>query len=451
MYDLMVLGGGPAGYCAAERAGEAGLRVVLFEKRSLGGVCLNEGCIPSKALLNSAKIYESALHGAAYGVTVTGAALDHAAVIARKKKVVRTLVAGVKAKMKHAGVTVVEGEARLTGRTDEGFAAQCAGDTYAARRLLIATGSEPATPPIPGLREALASGFALTNREVLDLPAAPAHLAIIGGGVIGLEMASYYHAAGSRVTVVEMLDHIAGNTDAEIGRRLQKQLEAAGIVFHLSARVTAVGEGALVFEKDGQASRLPCDNVLVSVGRRPVTEGYGLETLSVALERGAIATDERLRTSVPGVWAAGDVNGRSMLAHTAYREAEVAVSDMLGRRDTMRYDAIPAVIYTKPEVACVGVTPLEAADAEVIDLPFQYSGRYVAEVERGDGLARVLFERKTGRLIGAHLYGSYASEIIWGAAALIEGEFRAADIREIVFPHPTVSEILREAAWASKL
>ena len=164
-----------------------------------------------------------------------------------------------------------------------------------------------------------------------------------------------------------------------------KQLEAAGIVFHLSARVTAVGEGALVCEKDGQASRLPCDNVLVSVGRRPVTEGYGLETLSVALERGAIATDERLRTSVPGVWAAGDVNGRSMLAHTAYREAEVAVSDMLGRRDTMRYDAIPAVIYTKPEVACVGVTPLEAADAEVIDLPFQYSGRYVAEVERATG------------------------------------------------------------------
>lgn len=455
MFDLMVLGGGPAGYCAAERAGEAGLKVVLFEKRSLGGVCLNEGCIPSKALLNSAKLYESAVHGEPYGVTVKEASLNHAAVIARKAKVVRALVSGVKAKMKHAGVTVVEGEATLTGRTAEGFGAVCGGQTYEARRLLIASGSEPVAPPIPGLREGLASGFAVTNREVLDLTAAPGHLVVIGGGVIGLEMASYYHTAGSKVTIVEMLDHIAGQTDDEIGRRLQKQLEASGVVFHLSAKVTGVEKDAVVFEKDGQTRRVDCDKVLLSIGRRAVTAGFGLETLSVALERGAVVTDERMRTSVAGVWAAGDVNGRSMLAHTAYREAEVAVNDMLGRRDVMRYDAIPAVIYTKPEVAGVGPTAAQAKaqglEVEVVELPLQYAGRYVAEVERGDGMARVLFDRRTRRLIGVHLYGSYASEMIWGAAAMIEGEYRVEDIREVVFPHPTVSEIIREAAWASKL
>lgn len=455
MYDLMILGGGPAGYCAAERAGEAGLSVILFEKRSLGGVCLNEGCIPSKALLHSAKLYESALHGGDYGVTIAGASLDHAAVIARKNKVVRALVAGVRARMKHAGVTVAEGEAALAGRIGEGFAAECGGQAYKARRLLIAAGSEPVVPPVPGLREGLAAGFVLTNREALDLPAPPERLAVIGGGVIGLEMASYYRSAGSRVTVVEMLDHIAGLTDEEIGRRLQKQLEKDGVAFHLSARVTAVEKDAVVFEKDGQSRRIACDRALLSVGRRAVTAGYGLETLGVALDRGAVATDARMRTSTAGVWAAGDVNGKSMLAHTAYREAEVAVCDMLGRRDVMRYDAIPAVIYTKPEAAGVGLTAAQAReaglDAECVDLPFQYSGRYVAEVERGDGLARALFDRKTRRLLGAHLYGSYASEMIWGAAACVEGEFRVEDLRQIVFPHPTVSEIIREAAWASKL
>jgi dihydrolipoamide dehydrogenase len=238
-------------------------------------VCLNEGCIPSKAFLHSAKLYEAALHGANYGVTITGASLDHAAVVARKNKVVRTLVAGVKAKMKHAGVAVVEGEARLTGRTVEGFAAECGGEAYEARRLLIAVGSEPIVPPIPGLREGLNAGFALTNREALDLPAPPEHLVIIGGGVIGLEMASYYRSAGSQVTVVEMLDHVAGLTDEEIGRRLQKQLEKDGVAFHLSARVTAVEKDAVVFERDGRSERIACDKALLSIGRRAVTSGYG--------------------------------------------------------------------------------------------------------------------------------------------------------------------------------
>ena len=222
MYDLIVIGGGPGGYLAAERAARAGLKTLLFEKRALGGVCLNEGCIPSKALLNSAKTYEHALHSASYGVTCTGVAIDQKAVVARKNRVVRTLVSGVKGKMKAHGVTVVMAEAAITGKTADGFTVSAEGQTYTGKKLIIATGSSAVVPPIPGVQENLGS-FVLTNREVLDLQEIPGKLTVIGGGVIGLEMAAYYAAVGSQVTVIEMLDHIAGATDREIGIMLQKE------------------------------------------------------------------------------------------------------------------------------------------------------------------------------------------------------------------------------------
>ena len=224
LFDLIVIGGGPGGYLAAERAARAGKKTILFEKRALGGVCLNEGCIPSKALLNSAKHYEHALHGAAYGVSCGDVTIDQKAVIARKEKVVRTLVSGVKGKMRAHGVTVVMEEAVITGKTAEGFTVRAAGKDYAGKNLIIATGSSPAVPPIPGVRENLGS-FVLTNREILEPTEIPEKLTVIGGGVIGLEMAAYYATVGSKVTVVEMLDHIAGATDREIGMMLQKELE----------------------------------------------------------------------------------------------------------------------------------------------------------------------------------------------------------------------------------
>ena len=232
-YDLIVIGGGPGGYLAAERASQRGLKTLLFEKRSLGGVCLNEGCIPSKALLNSAKTYEHALHAADYGVTVTGVSIDQNKVVARKNKVVRTLVSGVKAKMRAHGVTVVMAEAVITGKNAEGFAVSAAGTEYTGKNLIIATGSSAAVPPIPGVQENLGS-FVLTNREILDLTEIPEKLTVIGGGVIGLEMAAYYAAVGAKVTVIEMLDHIAGATDREIGTMLQKELERKGVTFLLS-------------------------------------------------------------------------------------------------------------------------------------------------------------------------------------------------------------------------
>ena len=450
MQDLIILGGGPAGYLAAERAAHRGMKVTLFEMRELGGVCLNEGCIPSKALLNSAKVYEHAKNGRKFGVLTQDITLDHKLVEQRRAKVVRTLVAGVKAKMKSGGIEVIKDKGTILGRVDGGFAVEGGGQRVEAKRLLIATGSSPVTPPIPGLKEALESGFALTNREVLELKEVPKELVIIGGGVIGLEMAAYYNVAGSHVTVVEMLDHIAGPTDREISELLKKSCADAGIDFQLGTRVTALTQDSVKAELDGAEREYKADKVLLSIGRRANLTGYGLETLGVETSRTGIVTDDHLRTNVEGVYAAGDVNGRIMLAHTAYRESEVAINTMLGERDVMRYNAIPSVIYTLPEVASVGMTEEEAKsrgiEYDVKKLSMRYSGRFVAENE-GDGLCKILVDKKTRTVLGVHMLGTYASEIIWGAAQLIETELTVSDAREIVFPHPTVSEIIREVLW----
>ena len=450
-YDLMVIGGGPGGYDAAERAGEQGLKVVLFEKRALGGVCLNEGCIPTKTFLNSAKFYSHALHGENFGVIAKEVTFDHAKVVKRKKKVVRTLVAGVGMKMKQNNVTVIPKFARITGKADDGFTAEADGEVFAAPKLIIATGSEPVVPPIPGLKEGLESGFVMTSREILDLEKLPGSLVVIGGGVIGLEMACYFATVGVRVTVIEMLDRIAGNTDIDISNTLMKIYMGQGMEFYLSSKVTSVGSGSVTFEKDGSTRTVQADAVLLSAGRRPSTGGIGLETIGVYTERGAIVTDEFMRTNVAGVYAVGDVNGKSMLAHTAYREADVAVNHIAGKKDRMRYNAVPSVIYTNPEVAVVGETEESAKakglDVRTVRLPLTYSGRYVAEVDRGEGFCKLVLDKGTNRLLGVHMIGSYVSAIIYGAALMLETELPAEQLKKVIFPHPTVSEIIREALF----
>lgn len=305
-------------------------------------------------------------------------------------------------------------------------------------------------PPIPGVKENLGD-FVLTNREVLELPEVPKNFVIIGGGVIGLEMAAYFNTAGSEVTVIEMLDHIAGANDSEICAMLQKDYTKKGVIFKLNSKVMEVKSDAVVYEADGQTLEAKADKVLCSIGRRPVTQGIGLESIGVYVERGAIVTDAHCLTNIPGVYAAGDVNGKSMLAHTAYREAEVAINTILGKRDIMRYFAIPAVIYTSPEVAGVGETE-DTAKAKGIaydcaKLPMIYSGRFVAENEGVDGICKILVEKASRKLIGVHIMGAYASEMIYGAALMLETEMRVNDVKELVFPHPTVCEIIREGIF----
>ncbi|GHU68862.1 dihydrolipoyl dehydrogenase [Clostridia bacterium] len=450
MYDLIILGGGPAGYRAAERAVAKGFKTLLFEKRSLGGVCLNEGCIPSKTLLYSAKLYDYAKGGSAkYGVTSENAKLDHTAVIRRKNKVVKKLTLGVGMALKAAGVEVVSEEASIKGRVEGGYAVISSGQEYVGARLLIATGSAPVLPPIEGLAAALESGFALTNREALDLPAVPASIVIVGGGVIGLEMASYFRSAGSDVTVVEMLNSIGGPIDGEIAGILQKAYEKKGVKFQLGTAAAKFEQGAVIVKAGDTLSSIPCEKALVCIGRKPVLP-VGIESLNISLNRGAIVTDEQLLTSALNVWAAGDVNGKSMLAHTAYREAEVAVNNMAGESDTMGYTAIPSVIYTNPEVAMCGDTLASAlsrgVDAIERKVSMQHAGRFVAENEGGDGVFKMVLD-KAGRILGVSILGNSASEIIFGASLMMGREMNAHDVERIVFPHPTVSEIYRETVF----
>jgi len=450
MYDLIIIGGGPAGYVAAERAGHKGLKVLLFEKKSMGGVCLNEGCIPTKTLLYSAKTYENALHGDKYGVYGENIRFDFSKIMARKNKVVKKLVAGVEGKMKMHQVTVVKGDAMIQGRSPKGVEVSCGGESYLGANLLICTGSEAFVPPIPGLAEA--GDIILTNREILDLKEQPKSLVIIGGGVIGMEFASFYNSLGTSVTVIEMLPEILGQNDFEISAMLRDNYAKRGINFNLNAKVVKIEGNKVHFEKDGQTQVIEGEKILVSVGRRPVTKGFGLENLNVELLKGGIKVDEKMRTNVPNVFAAGDVTGFSLLAHTASREGEVVVNNLTGRADRMRYNAIPGVVYTNPEVSGVGETE-ESAKAKglaykVAKLPMAYAGRFVAENEGGAGLCKVLVGAKHGEVIGVHMIGNPSSEMIYGACMAIEQEMTLAQMEEVVFPHPTVSEIFKETIFA---
>ena len=415
MIDLLIIGGGPAGYVAAERAGHHGLQVVLFEKKSMGGVCLNEGCIPTKTLLYSAKTYENALHGDKYGVYGENIRFDYGKILARKNKIVRKLVAGVKSKMKENNVTVIDGEAMIQGRSEKGVEVTCNGESYLVKNLLICTGSEASVPPIPGLAEA--GDTILTNREILDLKELPQSLVVIGGGVIGMEFASFYNSLGVKVTIVEMLPEILGGLDFEISAMLRDIYAKKGIEFNLNAKVVQIDGNKVVFEKEGKTETIEGDKILISVGRRAVTKGFGLENLNVEMTRTGIKVDEKMRTNVPGVYAAGDVTGFSLLAHTASREGEVVVNNLTGRIDTMRYNAIPGVVYTNPEVAGVGETE-ETAKAKgiayrVAKLPMTFAGRFVAENEGGNGLCKILVGEKHGEVIGVHMLGNPCSEIIY--------------------------------------
>ena len=444
-YQVAIIGGGPAGYTAAETAGKAGLSVVLFEKQNLGGVCLNEGCIPTKTLLYSAKTYDAARYASKYAVHVSEVSFDLPKIIARKQKVVRKLVLGVKGKLTAHGVNIVQGEATIIDKNT----VECGGETYDCENLILCTGSETFVPPISGVDTV---PF-WTHRDALDNKELPASLAIIGGGVIGIEFASFFNSLGVQVTVIEMLDEILGGMDKELSALLRAEYAKRGIKFLLSTKVVGLSQtegGAVVSYENAEGSgNVVAEKLLMSVGRRPVTKGFGLENLNLEkTERGAVKVDEKMQTSVPGVYVCGDLTGFSLLAHTAVREAEVAVHSILGKEDTMSYRAIPGVVYTNPEIAGVGETE-ESASAkgitcQVIKLPMAYSGRFVAENEGVNGVCKVLLDEQE-RVIGAHVLGNPASEIITLAGTAIELGLTAAQWKKIVFPHPTVGEIFREA------
>ena len=449
-YQLIIIGGGPAGYTAAEAAGKAGLSVLLIEKQNLGGVCLNEGCIPTKTLLYSAKTYDGARHASKYAVTVPEVSFDLPKIIARKAKVVRKLVLGVKAKLTAHNVTILAGEAQIVDKNH----VTCAGEVYECENLLLCTGSETFVPPIPGVQTV----DYWTHREALDSKELPESLVVVGGGVIGMEFASFFNSLGVDVTVVEMMDEILGGMDKELSALLRADYAKRGIKFLLSTKVISIAQttdesvqGVVVhYENTDGVGSVSAQRLLMSVGRRPVTKGFGLENLNLELtERGTIRVDEQMQSSVSGVYVCGDLTGFSLLAHTAVREAEVAVHTIIGKEDAMSYRAIPGVVYTNPEIAGVGQTE-ESLQAKgiayrAVKLPMAYSGRFVAENEGVNGVCKVLLSETDDRVLGAHVLGNPASEIITLAAMAIDLELTAVAWKKIIFPHPTVSEIFREA------
>ena len=437
-FDLIIIGGGPAGYKAAELAAE-NFEVALFERGEPGGVCLNAGCVPTKSLLHIAKEIYAAKSLTEFGLEPLTGDIDTVKLMKKKERHIRTLRAGVASALRNAGVKVYAERAEIAGRRGDEFVVRAPSGEYAAKRLLIAAGSEPVMPPIQGLEEGLKSGFVTDSTGALDIKRIPRKYVVIGGGVIGAEMASLYAMLGAEVTLFEATDSLTAVPDTDMKALLKKSLERLGVKVHLSSFVRGIAPGLVTATSDGKGIEAEADEVLVCAGRRPVLSGYGLETLSPAVAAG-IVTDEYMRTSVPGMWAAGDVNGKMMLAHKAYREAETAVEDMLGKSEKIRYDTVPQVVYTIPEFASVGVT--EGEGLVVKKVPAAYSARYVAESDTKDGFIKFVIDPSTNTLKGAFAAVPYASEIIGTLAAFIQLKTPISQINTLSFPHPSVAELI---------
>ena len=442
-YNLIVIGSGPGGYIAAQRAGALGKKVLLIERDNLGGVCTNVGCIPTKSLLNSAKHYRYAQESEAMGVSAEKVTFDLTKAMAWKKDTVETLRSGIAFLMKVAKADVVFGEAVCL----DANRVQVGQEVYQGENIIIATGSSPAVPPIPGSN----LPNVLTSTEILSLEKLPASLVVIGGGVIGVEFASFFASVGVEVAVIEMMDEILPMVDKDMAKLIRREMKP--VEFYLSSKVTEIKKDGVLFTNEkGESQELKGEMVLLSVGRRPNLEA--VKNLKLDINRGGIVVDETLRTNIPNIYAIGDVNGKSLLAHSASRMAEVVVSNLYGKgKQKMRYNAIPWAVYGMPEVAGCGLTEDEAKrqGREVLSATDQMrsNGRFLAENgKRAAGLCKVVVDAKSRAILGVHLLGPYSSEIIYGAAAIIEAELRIEDVKEIVFPHPSVSEIIRDTLYA---
>ena len=441
-YFLAIIGGGPAGYTAAEKASKAGKDVVLFEQNAVGGTCLNVGCIPTKSLLYGAKQYYNATHAQKYGVTAENVTFDFAAMQKRKTIVVRKLVAGIKQRLNNEHCTLITGFANVESRTDKLVTISCNGEIYEAENLMICTGSTNFVPPIPGIKD---NPAVWDSTDALNATELPKSIIIVGGGVIGMEFATLYHELGIPVTVIEALPTILPNLDPEVVTVLAEKYKKSGITILTETRVESINGNELT--ANGQ--KLTADKILVSVGRRANLNG--LDALKdIELNRGAIVIDDFCKTSLPNVYACGDVTGKIMLAHVAARQAEVAVGRMLKIIPLQRiaYNAIPSVVYTNPEIASVGITEAQAAElqieTEVRRLPMTFSGRFMAENEGETGLCKMIIDAKNHSVLGVHMIGNPCSEFVSAASFAVRMGYTTAEFEQVVFPHPTVSEILHE-------
>jgi dihydrolipoamide dehydrogenase len=448
-YDIAVIGGGPAGYIGAIKAARLGARTVLVEKDELGGTCLNRGCIPTKTLLKTAELAHEIAGAARRGIILDGGVkIDMAAAVKEKNRVVKKLTAGVGALLKANGVEVIRGEGKLSGRAGEGFALTAGGNPLTAKKVLLAGGSQAAKLPIPGLE----LPGVLGSTEILDLEEIPPRLAIIGGGVIGVEMAMIFQSFGSKITIIEAMPRILPLMDAAVSALIHKTLAARGAAVFTGTglqKIEKKGAALTLVLADGKA--VEADKVLVSIGRTADLSALG--GLAVRTEKGKITVNEYMETSVPGVFAPGDINGKKMLAHAAFKMAETAAENALaqlggGTPKKAELAFTPSVVYSFPEAASVGLTQEEAEKAGPAAagyFPLAANGRALAS-GAGEGFVKVLADPQYGKILGVHLAGQGVSEIVNEAAALMAMEITVHELAEIIHGHPTVSEALMEAA-----
>ncbi len=442
-YDVAVLGGGPGGYVAAIRLAKLGKKAVLIEKDNVGGTCLNRGCIPTKALLHSAEVYEQALHAADYGVFVEGASYDYTKIAGKKDEVVGKLRGGIEFLLKKAGVDVIKGTGVVEAK---GKITVDGKESVEADDIIIATGSKPSKVPIPGID----SEGVVDSDGVLAFTQAPESLVIIGGGVIGIEFASLFNALGKKVTVIEMLPKILGNVDDDITQRTHTLLKKQGIDIFTSAKVTKIEKGGTVyFEMDGETKSVKAQTCVVAIGRSPVTSEIGLEALGLKMNRGFVEVDERMKTNVDGIYAIGDITGKAQLAHVASEQGLVAAHNIAGQDKRMRYDVIPACIYTRPEIASVGITEAAAKEKGINVKTGSFlpaaNGKSMIAGEQS-GIVKVVTDADTGEILGAHLMCHRATDMIAEVCAAMRAEGTIEELSDTVHPHPTVSEMIMEAA-----
>lgn len=448
-YDVAVIGGGPGGYVAAIRAAQLGGKVLLVEKENMGGVCLNRGCIPTKALLKSAEKWEDLARCAEFGLRADNIGFDFGAVMERKNKIVAGLRGGIEQLVKSNDITVVRGAAALTAARHLEVSTETGQEGFAADKIIIATGSVPSTIPVPG-RDLPA---VITSDELLELTEIPKSMLVIGAGVVGIEFSAIMKAFGCEVTVVEMLPTILPMVDSDLVKRMGLVLRKQGIKTLAGAKVTGIEEapdGVLVKVDTGKGvQEFSVEKVLVAAGRRPVTEELGLDAAGVAYDRGGITVNEYMETNVPGIYAIGDVTGLCMLAHTASSAGVVAAENAMGVHAVIDYSAIPSCIFTTPEIAMVGLTE-EEAKAQDIDFKsskfnFAANGKAVTMGET-DGLVKIIADTATGRVLGMHILGPHASDLIMEGALAIRNGLTAKDIAHTIHPHPTLSETVMESA-----
>lgn len=444
-YDIVVLGGGPGGYVAAIKAAQLGAKTALIEKEKVGGVCLNIGCIPTKTLLRSAKVYEDLMNSEKFGIDIldkSSVKINWPNMQKRKDGIVSRLTGGVKILLKQNGVDVYDG----FGEAVDKNTIKVNDETIKTKNLIVATGSSAAIPKTPGLIEAFEKEFAITSTEALSLDKVPKDFIVIGGGVVGVEFAALYNALGSNVTILQRSE-ILRTLDKDVRETLEKILKNKGINLVYGVDIERYENNNIICKVNGEAKTFSADKILISMGRTPNLKG--IEKLNLDIHKGAIVTDEGLRTNVPGVYAIGDVNGKYMLAHVASAEGIIAVENIMGKNEKINYDKVPSCIYTFPEVGVVGLTEEEAIKRghKVITsiFPMTANGKAMAEGDT-DGFVKIVADEKYGEVLGVHIIASHATDMIAEAVTTMELEGTVYDLAKAVHPHPTLSEVVMEAA-----